>query len=638
MTAGASTAGSEQVNSDVGPGSVLGVDIGRRRGRGRVLGWLLASFVLGFVIVVGIAAVGLYAYDQQYIHRVLPGVRVGSVDLSGLDETAARARLTAAYASIGQGSIAVTVGGATSQISYQSIKRQADIDRMVYDALSAGRATSAVAQAFGEIEAATNGIVVQPGLTFDHAALAAQIQAIAQSADLAPVDATATATATGYATTPAAIGRTVDVGTSVADLTSQLSSLTAASTMSVTLAEAPIQPAVDDATAGAAAAKATAMAQPVVIVDGKDSWPIPLATVQSWIGLARTDDNRILPTIATASIATTVKALATQVNLPVVNATFTILPTGKAGKITPSQDGRTLNATATAQAVIAALQARGNGDPAGNGPIQAVVTATPATLTTAQAKAAAPQIKLISTWTTGFVPASHNGFGANITIPAQTINGYVVAPGATFSFWKAVGDVTLAKGYKLGGAIIDGHTEEGVAIGGGICSTSTTLFNAVLRAGFQMGDRLNHYYYINRYPIGLDATVFEDGSSVQDMTWTNDTAYPVLIRGITGTTFVRFDLYSVPNGRQISFTKPIVTGYTTATTKTVYTSALPNGAANQIEYPDDGFNSSVTRTVKDASGKVIHTDLYDSHYATVTGVIMVGKKGAPNIPIPTYTP
>jgi vancomycin resistance protein YoaR len=122
------------------------------------------------------------------------------------------------------------------------------------------------------------------------------------------------------------------------------------------------------------------------------------------------------------------------------------------------------------------------------------------------------------------------------------------------------------------------------------------------------------------------------------MTWTNDTAYPVLIRGITGTTFVRFDLYSVPNGRQISFTKPIVTGYTTATTKTVYTSALPNGAANQIEYPDDGFNSSVTRTVKDASGKVIHTDLYDSHYATVTGVIMVGKKGAPNIPIPQFAP
>ena len=40
-----------------------------------------------------------------------------------------------------------------------------------------------------------------------------------------------------------------------------------------------------------------------------------------------------------------------------------------------------------------------------------------------------------------------------------------------------------------------------------MCSSSTTLFNAALRAGLQMGARSNHKYYINRYPLGLDATV-----------------------------------------------------------------------------------------------------------------------------------
>ena len=82
---------------------------------------------------------------------------------------------------------------------------------------------------------------------------------------------------------------------------------------------------------------------------------------------------------------------------------------------------------------------------------------------------------------------AHNGFGANITIPSMAINGTVVAPGEWFSYWKTVGEVSLAKGYKLGGAIIDGHSVEGKSIGGGICSSSTTLFNAALRAGLQMG-------------------------------------------------------------------------------------------------------------------------------------------------------
>ena len=139
-------------------------------------------------------------------------------------------------------------------------------------------------------------------------------------------------------------------------------------------------------------------------------------------------------------------------------------------------------------------------------------------------------MRAISSWTTYYAPGPHNGNSANITIPAMAIDGTVVAPGAKFDFWKAVGDVSLAKGYKLGGAIINGHSVEGKTIGGGICSTSTTLFNAALRAGLETGARANHYYYISRYPLGLDATVWQDGSAVQNMTFTNDTAYPILIR------------------------------------------------------------------------------------------------------------
>lgn len=88
----------------------------------------------------------------------------------------------------------------------------------------------------------------------------------------------------------------------------------------------------------------------------------------------------------------------------------------------------------------------------------------------------------------------------------------------------------------------------------------------------------------------------------------------------------------------MTFSKPVITNYTRATTKIVYTSALPPGVRNQIEYQDDGFNSVVTRTVKDPTGKVIHTNTYVSRYATITGVVLVGQKGAANVPVPQYAP
>ena len=136
----------------------------------------------------------------------------------------------------------------------------------------------------------------------------------------------------------------------------------------------------------------------------------------------------------------------------------------------------------------------------------------------------------------------------------------MVQPGQTFSFWDRVGEVSLARGYRMGGAIVGGHTQEGVALAGGICSTSTTLFNAALRAGLKMGERCNHYYYIKRYPVGLDATVSKtSGGGGQDMTFTNDTDYPILIKSFKTGGSVTFSLYGIPSGRKVTFSKPMIT-------------------------------------------------------------------------------
>ena len=239
-------------------------------------------------------------------------------------------------------------------------------------------------------------------------------------------------------------------------------------------------------------------------------------------------------------------------------------------------------------------------------------------------------MKRISSWTTYFPITEKNGFGANIWIPARLIDGYVVPPRGTFDFWDAVGPVTRAKGYRQGGAIINGRTEPQGALAGGICSCSTTLFNAALRAGYEMGARRNHYYYIDRYPLGLDATVFISGSgSKQSMSFTNDTDYPILIRGRGwregGSGYVRFDIFSVPNGRKVTFSRPTVRNVRPGNDSVQYTTSLPRGSSQRIEYPVDGKQVWVTRSVRSRKGKLIHRETYYSNYARITGIVLIGR-------------
>jgi vancomycin resistance protein YoaR len=582
---------------------------------------LLISFVLGLLLAGGVAGGAIYAYEQQYANRILPNVRVGSVELSGLTRDAARERLAAAYKGYGEGVVQVVLAGATTEIPYSDFDRRADFDAMLDAAFAVGRATSLADRLVGEFRAVTRGVALKPAVVLDAGKLEQRIDEIARTGEWEPVDATAVVTDIGFATTPARTGQSVDVGSAAADAVTRLATVDAPQSIQVSLVATAIPPAVPDASAQLATRQATLMANDVVLTDGPDSWVVPAASVHRWLSFT-VINNRVRIAIDAKAALTELKPLAKKIDRQAVSATVKLQGTKIVfGK--PSVDGRTFNPSKTTTAVVNALRNRALGNLAPNAPIAPVLALVKAALSTDQAKAAIPLMKEISSWTTPYQPSVRNGNGANIRIPTATINGHVVAPGETFSFWKAVGPVTPELGYTSGGAIIDGHTEPQGAIGGGICSCSTTLFNAALRAGFAMGDRLNHFYYINRYPLGLDATVFISASGqAQDMTWTNDTAYPVIIQGINGQGSVKFVLYSVPNGRTTTFTTPIVKNYTTAHTETRVDKTIPRGTTKQIEYATDGQDVWVTRSVKDKAGAVIHEETFYSHYATITGIIL----------------
>ena len=178
------------------------------------------------------------------------------------------------------------------------------------------------------------------------------------------------------------------------------------------------------------------------------------------------------------------------------------------GGVIPGADGRKLDVSGSSENLLDVLARRAGGATVGS--MALLVDVTEPSLTTAEAEAIRPQMQMVSSWTTYYVPGEGNGFGNNINIPARDIDGRNLAPGEWFSFWGSIGPVTVERGFMYGGVIINGRSVKGGAIGGGICSTSTTMFNAALRMGLETGIRMNHYYYIDRYPDGLDATVYMD--------------------------------------------------------------------------------------------------------------------------------
>lgn len=94
----------------------------------------------------------------------------------------------------------------------------------------------------------------------------------------------------------------------------------------------------------------------------------------------------------------------------------------------------------------------------------------------------------------------------NMRVSLEACNGSIIEPGDTWSFNACTGDSNLeSNGYKPANVILEGKLVEG--IGGGICQSSSTIYNAALRANMKIEERYNHKWASSYVPTGLDATI-----------------------------------------------------------------------------------------------------------------------------------
>jgi vancomycin resistance protein VanW len=114
----------------------------------------------------------------------------------------------------------------------------------------------------------------------------------------------------------------------------------------------------------------------------------------------------------------------------------------------------------------------------------------------------------------------------NAQLSMERLNGYVIQPGETFSFNKVVGSFSRDAGYRKAPVSYNGQLID--SWGGGVCQTSTTLYNAALLSGMEIVERNRHRFAPSYVPPGRDAAVAIWNI---DLRFRNPHPYPVRILG-----------------------------------------------------------------------------------------------------------
>ena len=455
--------------------------------------------------------------------------------------------------------------------------------------------------------------------------LAAAVETLAATVDQTPTDASVSVAQTGtFSVSPAKDGRAVDKTALLTALDQQLAALETPDSISMAVPVVPLTPAAATATAEAAKAAAERMVADVVVARGKDSWTIAGTSLAPLVSFSTGADGSITPVLDESGLDPILETLAKDVDRKAKDAGLRLVK-GRIVATGSSHEGRTLDAPGMKAALISAIGGRQAGATAV--PVEAVVKTIDPKLTTADAKAFAPKMKVISSYSVFYYVIINNHWGGNIEAPATKIHGTVVPAGGKFDFWKVVGDLRKLPGTGPGNAIEGGKITVTGAFGGGICTTSTTLFNAAFRGGMVPLARKNHNEYITRYPAGLDATVWIVGNTKQTMSFRNDTKYPILIsRTVTnagGKRWLTFKIWSVPNGRKTTVTNTVINHGPAARDTVVRDPTKPVGYTYRNNAPADGAKVWTTVSIYD-HGKLHWRKRYFSNYPAVNGVLIKG--------------
>jgi len=561
---------------------------------------------VAMVIAVAGGAVLARAYTLR--DSVLPGVSVAGVDVGGLAPADARARIDAELGARLDEPVQIAVGGKSLRVTPSNIF-QVDVaasERAAYDS-----ARESVSARLGAL--AVPFVVhrdVQPVLRVHEsgrAALADELAALTKRA----VSARVSMEGNEAVVVPGREGTAIDDDVVLDSLRETALAGLPAFEVQVQSVEPPIS---TEAAERAATTARTMAAAPVRLKLEREGDIGQLGRVQL-ASLIRFEPKAgaVNVVLDAAGIERKLHPLVKPFTQKPEDATFRV--SGDRAYLIKAKNGTTLDVKGAQGAIYEAGTGAGR-----RLAVLGLATLAPE-LTTKDAKALGIR-EPISTFTTDMGLSSSNRIW-NVHLLGNFLDGTIVKAGETFSYNEVVGPRTIERGFREGQMIFGGVLIP--SIGGGVCQTATTIFNAAFEAGLPVSERHNHSWYISHYPMGRDATVSWGGP---DLVFKNDLKHAILIDvSYTDTTFT-INFYGTKQGRKVTSTTASPTNYTQPKMQYAIDPTAAPGSKMVVAGGGPGFDTNVHRKVFE-HGKLIREDDFFTRYTPENPTTVYGPGGKP---------
>lgn len=216
--------------------------------------------------------------------------------------------------------------------------------------------------------------------------------------------------------------------------------------------------------------------------------------------------------------------------------------------------------------------------------------------------------ELLAQRTTNFHHASASQ-GKNMVVLANRLNGVVVKPGATFSYYRTVGPYTQENGFYWGRAFSGARIVP--SMGGGVCQGASTLYSALLRTDLLIVERHQHSLTVPYLPPGEDATV---AGTYLNFQFKNSRSTPVMIAAAADLKqrYLTVAIWGKEPTPSISVRHQVLETYPFQTVRTCDKTLA--GAASQVQSPGQPGAKvktwAVTKTADGTKEKYIGLDTY----------------------------
>jgi vancomycin resistance protein YoaR len=561
-----------------------------------------AAAIVAALLVVGLVFSGSPG-------TLAPGIHIDGVDVGGMTPRAAQAMLEARSDRFAHVPVMFVAGTHGFRIRPDELSVEADWGQAISSAEGEGSGMDVV-RGFQRLALRFFPVNVTPKIRSYQAAVDYEVGLIASKVDRPYKAARLVRRGLKIGVVPGQPGERLDRAAAAGILVEALADLKRTGPIELpTIVQEPVitGPDLD----GARAMAETALSAPVTVLVEGHSFQLSPQSIGRMLQLPTTKDGK--PILGGAAADAFFARMNHIVARPAYGASFAAY--GDRVTVIPAQSGLALDVPRSAAALLAAAESTKN----------RVAHLAVSVVTVGRTTAAAKAMGI-----TGLVSSYETLYGGipnrihNVQLVAHLVDGKLIAPGATFSFNKATGARTAAKGFLVAPVIINGELSTG--LGGGVCQVSTTVFNAAFEAGLPITARTNHALYISHYPLGRDATV--DYPNV-DLKFVNDTGRWLLLRTFVGSDSLVVSLYGTPQHRRIVTQTAPLTVVSQPPIQRQLDRALAPGTSEVADPGQPATTTSVRREVYSSSGKLLSNAIWYSNYVASPEILLVGPKPKP---------